>query len=61
MDRQIIGKDFAIFTTRFKTTLKLIPIDVVDRTIQEIVKKLLSVKDGGSNTSFLTWKYFQMY
>ena len=46
LDQQLTREDFAAFPARVKTTLKTIPIDVVDRTIlpkakitDEIIKR----------------------
>ena len=40
LDRQLTQDDFAAFYARVKTTLELIPIDVVDRTILSMGKRI---------------------
>ena len=40
LDQQITQEDFAAFSARVKTTLETIPIDVVDRTILSMGKRI---------------------
>ena len=40
LDRRITQEDFAAFYARVKTTLEFIPIDVVDRTILSMGKRI---------------------
>ena len=40
LDQQITREDFAAFSARIKTTLETIPIDVVDRTILSMGKRI---------------------
>ena len=40
LDQQITREDFAAFSARVKTTLETIPIDVVDRTILSMGKRI---------------------
>ena len=40
LDQQITREDFATFSARVKTTLKMIPIDVEDRTILSMGKRI---------------------
>ena len=40
LDQQITREDFPAFSARVKTTLKSIPIDVVDRTILSMGKSI---------------------
>ena len=57
LDRPISREDFAAFSTRFKTTLQSIPIDMVKTTTfheQEILWNYdTSKKERESNTCFL--------
>ena len=40
LDQQITRKDFATFSARVRTTLESIPIDMVDRTILSMGKRI---------------------
>ena len=53
LDQQITGEDFAAFSARVKTTLEMIPIDVVDKTILSMGKRIKEIiKRKGQRIKF---------
>ena len=64
LDQLITGENFAALSPRVNTTLKLIPTDVVDRTILSMgkrINKIIKLKGQRNKNYFFTWKYFQMH
>ena len=43
LDQQITQEDFVVFSARVKTTLEMIPIDVVDKTILSMGKRIKEI------------------